>query len=60
MNEIKRDISATKTTTREKVAVWLDRLDLDKLREIQVKVGAPIAEQIRRLVHAGLEKGRSA
>jgi len=51
---MKRQISKTRTMNREKVAIWLDRPDLEALREIQKKIGVPIAEQIRRLVHSGL------
>ena len=48
--------SKTKTEKREKVAIWIDHLDMAGLREIQKEVGAPIAEQIRRFIHAGLEE----
>jgi hypothetical protein len=55
---MKRDISKTKTADREKIAVWIDRPDLDALRNIQKEIGVPISEQIRRFVRSGLEDHR--
>jgi hypothetical protein len=52
---MKKVKSKTKTEDREKVAIWLDRPDLEALRNIQKEIGVPISEQIRRFVHSGLE-----
>jgi hypothetical protein len=48
--------SATKTETREKIAVWLENHQMKALRSIADKDGVPIAEQIRRGVELWLER----
>jgi hypothetical protein len=42
----------TKTVTKEKYAIYLDRADLTTLREYQVEVGVPVSESIRRAIAA--------
>jgi hypothetical protein len=42
--------STTKTKNREKYAVYLDRGDLERLREYQEQIGVPVSESIRRAV----------
>jgi hypothetical protein len=42
--------ASTKTKDREKYAVYLDRRDLDQLREYQESVGVPVSESIRRAI----------
>ena len=53
---VKKDLGTTKTAEREKIALWLDRPDLDALREIQKGIGVPVSEQIRRAVSSYLEE----
>jgi hypothetical protein len=52
--------SKTKTPDKEKYAVYLDRNDLDQLREYQVRVGVPVSESIRRAIKAHLEALKKA
>jgi hypothetical protein len=40
---------------KEKFAVYLDREDLNKLREYQDRVGVPVSESIRRAIAAYVE-----
>lgn len=41
--------------TKEKYAIYLDRADLNRLREYQVEVGVPVSESIRHAI-AGILK----
>jgi hypothetical protein len=41
--------------TKEKYAVYLDRVVLEKLREYQERVGVPVSESIRRAIAAYVE-----
>ena len=41
-----------KKDDKEKYAVYLDRADLEKLREYQERVGVPVSESIRRAIAA--------
>jgi len=49
---------STKTKEREKYAVYIDRADLERLREYQERVGVPVSESIRRAVAAYVENPR--
>ena len=42
----------TKTTDREKYALWLDKGPLTRLRDYQEAVGVPVSESIRRAIDA--------
>jgi hypothetical protein len=46
---------STKTKEREKYAVYIDRADLERLREYQERVGVPVSESIRRAIAAYVE-----
>jgi hypothetical protein len=48
--------SATKTDKREKIAVWLEKTQIAKMRKIQENEDVPIAAQIRRAVDEFLER----
>jgi Ribbon-helix-helix domain len=48
--------SSTKTSAREKIAVYLDHDQMKALRALLERDGVPIAEQIRRGVALWLEK----
>jgi hypothetical protein len=41
--------------TKEKYAVYLDRSELEKLREYQERIGVPVSESIRRAIAAYVE-----
>lgn len=45
------------TDTREKIALYLDRTDLEALRGIQKRLGVPVSESVRRAVAAYLRPG---
>jgi Ribbon-helix-helix domain len=44
-----------KVRDKEKYAVYLDRENLNKLREYQERVGVPVSESIRRAIAAYVE-----
>jgi hypothetical protein len=46
----------TKTPKREKIAVWIDMAEIEALRYIQVKIGVPVAESMRRAVKFYLQQ----
>lgn len=48
-------LSATKTETREKIAIWLEHDLMAALRKIQEEHGTPISESIRRILREGLK-----
>jgi len=54
----KRNLSATKTGDREKIAVYLENHQIAALRKIQAVADVPIAAQIRRAVKEYLERRR--
>jgi len=49
-------MTATKTDRREKIAVWLNKDQIAKLRKIQEQEDVPIAAQIRRAIDEFLER----
>ena len=49
-----------KTKDREKYATYLDRKDLDFLREYQERIGVPVSESIRRAIADYVEKLKKA
>jgi len=46
----------TKTDKREKIAVWLEKHQVAKMRKIQENEDVPIAAQIRRAIDEFLER----
>jgi hypothetical protein len=48
----------TKTEDREKLAVWIDRVDLEKMRKLQGKFGVNVSTMVRWFIHDGLEHER--
>jgi hypothetical protein len=48
----------TKTEDREKLAVWIDRVDLEKMRKLQDKFGVNVSTLVRWFIHDGLEHER--
>ncbi len=51
-----KEKSTTKTEDREKIAVWLDKPQITKMRKIQETEDVPIAAQIRRAIDEFLER----
>jgi hypothetical protein len=48
--------TATKTDKREKIAVWLNKDQIRKMRKIQETDDVPLAAQIRRAIDEFLER----
>ena len=47
--------SKAATNAREKYSLYLDKADLERLREYEQEIGVPVSESVRRAVAAYVE-----